>query len=54
LKRNDNQGDENVDEEERKHNKVYDVEKGHFHSIARQRAMVGFGRLDRMLQYPVL
>jgi hypothetical protein len=51
LKRDDNQSDENVDEEERKDDEIDYVEESHFHATAWYRALVRLCRFDRMLQY---
>ncbi len=50
LKRDNDQCNEDVDKEERKHDEVYDVEEGHLHAAARHRAHVYLCWLDGMLQ----
>jgi len=48
LEGNDNQGNKDVDEEERKNNEVDDVEYGHLHSVARLWSHVLLCGIDRM------
>ena len=49
LERDDDQRHEDVHEEERKHDEVEDVEERHRLTVARHRAKVGLGRIDRVL-----
>jgi len=48
LKRDDYQGNKDVDEEERKDNEVNNVEDGHFHSEARLRAVIFIRGINRV------
>lgn len=50
LKGDDDQSDEYVYEEEWKHDKVYDVEYGHFYSKIVYRTPVLVGRVHRVLK----
>lgn len=50
LKRDDDESDEDVDEEERKHDEADDVEQRHFHSMIRLRTAVDRCRVHRVHQ----
>jgi len=50
LERDDDESDEDVDEKERKHDEVNNVEDCHIHSVARLWTAVLSSRVDRMLQ----
>lgn len=52
LERDDDQGDEDVDEEEREDDEVHDVEDGHLHAVASARAMIFLGHVYWVLENP--
>ena len=51
LERDDDQRDEDVDEEERKHDEVDDVEDGHVHPVARLWTAILARRVYRVFQH---
>ena len=52
LKRNDDESDEDIDEEERKDYEVDDVEDGHFHAEVGLRTLVLVCRIHGVTQHP--
>lgn len=54
LESDDDQGHENIDEEERKHNKVDDIKYGHFDSEILNWTLVFVGGCHRVLEDPKL
>ena len=52
LERDDDESDEDVDEEERKHDEVDDVEDGHLHAEVGLRTLVLVSRVHRVNQHP--
>ena len=53
LEGDDDECDEDVDEEERKHDEVDDVEDGHVHPVTGLRSAVFSSRVYGMFQHPV-
>jgi len=51
LERDDDQGDENVDEEERKNDEIDDIEDGHLHAVAGLWTVVLDGRIHGVRQH---
>ena len=51
LERDDDEGDEDVDEKEGEDDEVDDVEDGHLHAVARLRTVVLRRRVDRVAQH---
>jgi hypothetical protein len=49
----DDQGNEDVDEEKREHDEIYDVEDGHLHSVPGLWTMIFSGGVDGMFQNPM-
>lgn len=52
LERDDDESHEDVDKEEREHDKVDDVEDGHLHPVAVARTSVLLCHIHRVLQHP--
>jgi len=52
LERDDDESDEDVDEEERKHDEVDDVEDGHLHAEVRLRSLVLVRRVHGVDEHP--
>jgi len=52
LKRYDDQGNEDIDEEKWEHDEVHDVEKSHLYPVSRLRTVIFDSGVDGMFQNP--